>query len=119
MLPIWVYETCPYPLHMVKCLDKQHEFKKILLNIFVKRLSSITKKGEIESPSLALANWWNLDTNLCHECHVSKVCTYQVMEHGDEVHGDGDGHVLKMIKLQLEKKKEKNKNKVDQGKGIK
>ena len=41
------------------------------------------------------------------------------MEHGDEVHGDRDGHVFKMIKLQLEKKKEKNKSKVDQGKGIK
>jgi hypothetical protein len=26
------------------------------LNIFVKRLSSITKKGKIESPSLVLAN---------------------------------------------------------------
>ena len=50
---------------------------------------------------------------------MSKVSTYQVMEHGDEVHRDGDGHVLKMIKIQLEKKKEKNKNKVDQGKGIK
>jgi hypothetical protein len=40
-------------------------------------------------------------------------------KHGDEVHGDRDGHVLMMIKLQLEKKKEKNKNKVDQGKCIK
>jgi hypothetical protein len=56
MLPIQIYETCPYPLHMVKCLGKQHESKKILLNIFVKRLSSITKMGEIESPSLALDN---------------------------------------------------------------
>jgi len=56
MLTIQVYETRPYPLHMVKCLGKQHESKKILLNIFVKRLSSITKKGEIESPSLALDN---------------------------------------------------------------
>ena len=93
--------------------------KKILLNIFVKRLSSITKKEEIKSPSLVLANWWNISTNLYHECHVSKVGTYQVMEHGDEVYGDGDGHVLKMIKIQLEKKKEKNKNKIDQGKGIK
>ena len=71
-----------------------------------------------ESPSLVLANWWNLSTNLCHECHVTKVGTYQVMEHGDEVHGDGDGHVLKMIKLQLKKKKEKSKNKVDQDKCI-
>ena len=117
MLPILIYETCPYPLHMVKCLGKQHESKKILLHMFVKRLSSITKKGKIESPSLVLANWWNLSTNLCHECQVSKVGTYQVVEHGDEVYGDG--HVLMMIKLQLEKKKEKNKNKVDQGKGIK
>jgi len=50
---------------------------------------------------------------------VSKVGTYKVMEHGDEVHVDGDGHVLKMFKLQLEKKKVKNKNKVDQGKCIK
>ena len=40
---------------------------------------------------------------------MSKVGTYQVMEHGDEVHGDGDGHVLILIKLNLEKKKEKNK----------
>ena len=43
---------------------------------------------------------------------MSKVDTYQVMEHGDEVHGDGDGHALMMIKLQIEKKKEKNKNQV-------
>ena len=56
MLSIRVYKTCPYPLHMVKCLGKQHESKKILLNIFVKGLSSITKKGEIESPSLVLDN---------------------------------------------------------------
>ena len=58
MLPIRVYETYPYPLHMVKCLGKQHE-SIFLFNIFVKRLSSITKKGEIKSPSLVLANWWN------------------------------------------------------------
>ena len=56
MLPIWVYDTCPYPLHMVKCLGKQHEPKRILLNIFVKRLLSITKKGEIERSSLVLDN---------------------------------------------------------------
>jgi hypothetical protein len=56
MLQIWVYKTCPYHLHMVKCLGKQHESKKILLNIFMKRLSSITKKGKIESPSLVLDN---------------------------------------------------------------
>ena len=68
MLPIRVYVTCPHPLHKVKCLDKQHESKKILLNIFVKRLSSITKKGEIESPSLVLDNWWNLWTNPWAQC---------------------------------------------------
>jgi hypothetical protein len=28
----------------------------------------------------------------------------------DKVHGDGDEHLLMMIKLNLEKKKEKNKN---------
>ena len=56
MLPIRVYETCVYPLHMVKYLGKQHESKKISLNIFINRLSSITKKREIESPSLVLDN---------------------------------------------------------------
>ena len=25
MLPIQIYETYPYPLHMVKCLGKQHD----------------------------------------------------------------------------------------------
>ena len=56
MLPIWIYETCPYPLHMVKSLGKQHGSKKISLNIFMKRLSLITKKEEIEIPSLVLDN---------------------------------------------------------------
>ena len=42
-----------------------------------------------------------------------------MIEHGDEVYGDGDGHVLKIIKLNLEKKKENNKNRDDQDKGIK
>jgi hypothetical protein len=99
MLPIQIYKICPYPLHMVKYLGKQHESKRISLNIFVKRLSSITKKGEIESPSLVLANWWNLGTNLYHECYVSKIGICQVMEHGDEVHGGKDGHVMMVIKL--------------------
>jgi hypothetical protein len=40
------------------------------------------------------------------------------VEHGDEVHGDGDGHVLMMIKLNFEKKKDNNKNQKDQGKII-
>ena len=60
MLPIRGFETCPYPLHMVKCLGKQHESKKILLNIFVKRLSSITKKERLK----ALVWFWIIDKTL-------------------------------------------------------
>jgi hypothetical protein len=56
MLPIRVYETCPYPLHMVKYLGKQNGFKMISIHIFMKGLSSITKNGEIESSSLVLVN---------------------------------------------------------------
>jgi hypothetical protein len=41
---------------MVKSLGKQHGFKMILIHIFVKGLSLITKKGEIESFSLILVN---------------------------------------------------------------
>jgi len=37
----------------------------------------------------------------------------QVMEHGDEVHGHGDGHVMMVIKLQLGKEeREKQKKSV-------
>ena len=43
MLPIRVYKTCPYPLHMLKCLGKQHESKNILLNIFVKGCHQLPK----------------------------------------------------------------------------
>jgi hypothetical protein len=57
MLPIWVYEICPYPLHTEKCLGKQHEFKKILLNIFVKRLSQLPKRGRLK----ALVWFWIID----------------------------------------------------------
>ena len=49
-IPTRVYETCSYPLHMVKSLGKQHESKKISLNIFVNRLSLITKKGRLKLP---------------------------------------------------------------------
>jgi hypothetical protein len=42
------------------------------------------------------------------------------MEHGDEVHGGGDGHVMIVIKLQLRKEeRKKQKLSVDQGKCIK
>jgi hypothetical protein len=34
---------------------------------------------------------------------VSKVGTSQVMEHDDEVHGGGNGHVMMVIKLKLRK----------------
>ena len=48
---------------------------------------------------------------------MSKVGTYQVMEHGDEVHGDG--HILKMIKCSTwKRKKRKTKPYGDQGKSI-
>jgi hypothetical protein len=42
---------------MVKSLGKQHGFKLISIHIFVKGLSPITKKGEIEGSSLVLVNW--------------------------------------------------------------
>jgi hypothetical protein len=44
------------PLHMVKCLGKQHESKRISLKIFVKRLSSITKKERLKALVLVLDN---------------------------------------------------------------
>jgi hypothetical protein len=56
MLPIRVYKTFPYPLHMVKSLGKQHGFKMISIHIFVKGLLSITKNEKIESTSLVLVN---------------------------------------------------------------
>ena len=49
---------------------------------------------------------------------LSKVGTYQMMEQW-EVHGDEDGHEMKVIKLQLGKEeREKQKPSDDQGKGI-
>jgi hypothetical protein len=83
---------------MVICLGKQHESKKISLNIFVNRLSSITKKGEIESPSLVLDNWWNLGLTFDLSVWIRQGGPIQVMEQ-DEVHGDEGGHEMMMIKL--------------------
>ena len=60
MLPIQVHETYPYPLHMAKCLGKQHGFKMILIYIFVKGLSSITKRGRLKS----LVWFWSVDETL-------------------------------------------------------
>ena len=124
MLPIQVYETCPYPLQMVKCVGKQHESKKNSLNIFVKRLLSIIKKGEIESLSLVLDNWWNLCTNLCHELWNELGWCNPSVKHGgtqekvlitwnDEMATCDDDQVLN-----LEKKKEKNKTLWRSRKGI-
>ena len=42
-------------------------------------------------------------------CDVNQVGAIEVIEQ-DEVHGDGGGHKMKMIKLNQEKKREKNKN---------
>ena len=47
---------------------------------------------------------------------MSQVGAIQVIEQ-NEVHGDGGGHEMMMIKLNMEKKKEKNKNQEDQGNG--
>ena len=116
MLPIWVHETCPNPLYMVKCLGKQHGFKLILIHIFVKVLSSITKKGEIESSSLVLVNWWNpFGLTLCSKCEI-EIGWSKPSDGAIEVHGDGVGHVM-MIKLWTSKRR-KRKIKWAQGKGI-
>jgi hypothetical protein len=44
-------------------------------------------------------------TNLCHEWRYELGWCILSVDHCEEVHGDGDGHVLIMIKLNLEKKK--------------
>jgi hypothetical protein len=85
---------------MVIFLGKQHESKKISLNIFVNRLSSITKKGEIKSPNLVLDNWWNLRLTFDLSMWIKQGGPIQVMEQ-DEVYGDDGGHEMKMVKLYL------------------
>ena len=57
MLQMGVHETCPYPLHMLKCLGKQHESKNILLNIFVKGCHQLPKRGRLK----ALVWFWIID----------------------------------------------------------
>ena len=71
-------------------------------------LSSITKKGEIESPSLVLDNWWNLGINPCTKCVDMKGWSHAKWWSKRMIMVDGDDQ--KMIK------KEKNKNQEDQGK---
>ena len=60
MLSFLVHETCPNPLHMIKSLGKQHGFKMILIHIFIKGLSSITKRGRLK----ALVWFWLIDETL-------------------------------------------------------
>ena len=60
ILPIWVDKTCPQSLHMAICLGKQLESKKISLNMFVNRVSSITKKGRLK----VLVWFWIIDETL-------------------------------------------------------
>ena len=57
MLPIEVHETCPYPFtHSKYAWASNMDSIEFQIHIFVKGLSSITKKGEIESSSLVLVN---------------------------------------------------------------
>ena len=57
MLPIRVHETCPYPFTYGKYpWASNMDSIEFQINIFVKGLSSITKKVEIESSSFVLVN---------------------------------------------------------------
>jgi hypothetical protein len=56
MLPIGIHETCPYPLHMVKCLGKQHGFKIDFNSYLCERVVINYQKEGIESSSLVLVN---------------------------------------------------------------
>ena len=75
------------------------------------------------SPFLKALVWfWIIDETyvltFVMSVDLSKVGTYQVMEQW-EVHGDEDGHEMKVIKLQLGKEeREKQKPSDDQGKSI-
>jgi hypothetical protein len=99
-----------------------------MIHIFVKELSSITKKGKIESSTLALVNWWNpFGLTLCSKCEIeigwskpsdgarwSPWCWRWTCD-------DGDDHMkwwdVMMIKLWTWKRR-KGKTKWAQGKGI-
>ena len=80
-------------------------------------MSSITKKGEIESPSFILDNWWNLGLTFDLSLWIRQGGPIQVMEQ-DEVHGVEDGLEMKMTKLQLGKEEREKQNQGDQDKGI-
>ena len=73
-------------------------------------MSSITKKREIESPSLILDNWWNLWLTFHLSIWIRQGSPIQVVEL-DDGHGDGDGHKKDGSSAShLKKKKDKNKN---------
>ena len=57
MLPIWIHETFPNPFaHGKYAWASNMDSIEFSIHIFVKGLSSLTKKGEIESSSLVLVN---------------------------------------------------------------
>ena len=67
---------------MVKCLGKQHESKKILLKIFVKKgCHQLPKSGRLK----ALVWFWIIDeilvlTSMLSVCKLNEVGTCQVQE---------------------------------------
>ena len=67
---------------MVKCLDKQHESKKILLKILCKKsCHQLPKRGRLK----ALVWFWIIDetlvlTSMLSVCRLNEVGTCQVME---------------------------------------
>ena len=108
MLPIWVYETCPNPLHMVKMLGQATWLENDFSSYLCERLSSITKKGEIESPTLVLDNWWNLGLTFDLSVWTRWGSPIQMVMLVDG-HGEGDGHKRDDQVLHIWKKEEREK----------
>ena len=99
MLPIRVHETWTNPFtHGKYAWASNVDLKLILIHIFVEVVINY-QKGEIESPSLVLDNWWNLvGLIFASKCVIRLDGPIQVVEQV-EVHGDGDGHMMIMIML--------------------
>ena len=57
MLPMGVHETCPNPLHIVKCLDKQHGFKFEFISYLCGGCHELPKRGRLK----ALVWFWIID----------------------------------------------------------
>ena len=79
-----------------------------IIYIFVKGLSSITKKGEIKSPSLVLDNWWNLGLTFDISMWIRWGSPIQVVEL-DDGHGEGDGQKMDQVLLFGKEEREKQK----------